>query len=160
MNILADATCYPILPSDSPFTWCEGCFVCFLASFSLLHGQLCHLSSFHYVSSKETLTNLEPDVLQRAQVHRTKPADVGKLYFHPEEEELVLYPLERTKTSVGLSARNSTSTLSPPREAGRGQAGQEDEDGVEAVARKGNQVRSCSVGEQPPARKHLPLTSS
>ena len=82
---------------------------------------------------------------------------MGKLYFHPEEEELVLYPLERTKTSVGPSARNSTST---PREAGLGQAGQEDEDGVEAVARKGNQVRSCSVGEQPPARKHLPLTSS
>ena len=110
MNILADATCYPILPSDSPFTWCEGCFVCFLASFSLLHGQLCHLSSFHYVSSKETLSNLEPDVLQRAQVHRTKPEDVGKLYFHPEEEELVLYPLERTKTSVG-----PRETALPPR---------------------------------------------
>ena len=74
MNILADATCWPILPSDSPFTWCEECFVCLLASFNLLHGQLCHLSSFHYVSSKETLlANLEPDVLQRAQVHRTKP---------------------------------------------------------------------------------------
>ena len=111
------------------------------------------------MSSKETLlANLEPDVLQRAQVHRTKPEDVGKLYFHPEEEELVLYPLERTKTSVGPSARNSTSTPSPPREAGRGGGGQEDEDGVEAVARKGNQVRSCSVGEQPPARKHLPWT--
>ena len=74
MNKLADATCYPILPSDSPFTGCEGCFVCFPASFSLLHGQLCHLSSFHYVSSKETLlANLESDVLQRAWVHRTKP---------------------------------------------------------------------------------------
>ena len=156
MNILADATCYPILPSDSPFTGCEGCFVCFPASFSLLHGQLCHLSSFHYVSSKETLTNLEPDVLQRARVHLTKSPRCGKVILSPRRGGVGAVPA-RAHQDFRQSARNSTST---PREAGRGQAGQEDEDGVEAVARKGNQVRSCSVGEQPPARKHLPLTSS
>ena len=160
MNILADATCCPILPSDSPFTWCEECFVCILASFSLLHGQLCHLSSFHYVSSKETLlANLEPDVLQRAQVHRTKSPRCGKVILSLRGGGVGAVPA-RAHQDFRRSARNSTSTPSPPREAGRGGGGQEDEDGVEAVARKGNQVRSCSVGEQPPARKHLALTSS
>ena len=100
VNTLADATWHPILPSDS--------FPLFVPIFPLWGSTLWSslpLKPFHYLSSKNmTLTNLEPDVMQRAWVPHGAQ-DVGKLYFH-QGGGAVVYSLQRAppETSVRETA--------------------------------------------------------
>ena len=84
-----------------------------------------------------TLTNLEPDVMQRAWVPHGAQ-DVGKLYFH-QGGGAVVYSLQRAPPET--SVRETALPFLRVKLAG-------------TWGRGGNQVAS-SVDEQPPARQHL-----